>query len=358
MSNLMHRILRQYVAGIDIQREEARIVVLSHRWLSASAVRFEYAARRPLPTDVYEEGEWISPDDITLTLSELTSDAKKACQSNLNRLVMALPTNIVWLDEIELHPDTSHAPRNAHAAAWLNELEPLVLTQAEQNLGIPAADIAADWFLQNPQYHPNRLTIVAAPRSAIEVRMECAAHLELRLSAIDGEAAAALRACRFAAAHEVPADTAYAVIWFGAREVEAYLLCPSLPTPPTNQVTEPPSTDNLLTQLSTHSIARETCFTRQRLSGASLIDRLHELIDSHNPKYLWFAGEPGAFNALEAKGFNTNALALALGCVPRRFDPTLYSLPSQNKETKIPLSAAQDPCFALAFGLALRGVLE
>ncbi len=366
MSYALNRVLRQYVIGIDIQNGEIRLVILSHRWRSASAVRFEYAARSALIEGAYEEGGWLSPSDITQTLYGLLQCAKAICPIELKRAVMALPAHMTWLDEIDIQATETSLPCNTQPG-WLNTLEPLVLAQAEQALGIAPTEIAADWFTADPTHHPHRVTMVAAPKSAVEERMECAAQLDMQLVAIDGEAPAALRACRFAAAHEIRAHSAYIAVWLGVSEVYAYLLCPnpSLESgerihalqseDSTSDSSEQNPSTHLLEQLGSHHIARETCFLRQHLSGTLLIDRLYALMDADTPQYVWFAGEADAFNALEARGFNTKAIGLALGCTAKRFDPTRYQLSTEKGRD---VHHAKDPCFATAFGLALRGVYE
>jgi Tfp pilus assembly PilM family ATPase len=366
MSHALNRVLRQYVIGIDIQNGEIRLVILSHRWRSASAVRFEYAARSALVEGAYEKGEWLSPPDITQTLYDLLHGAKAICPIELKRAVMALPAHMTWLDEIDVQAAETSPLCNAQRG-WLNTLEPLVLAQAEQALRIAPTEIAADWFTADPTHYPHRVTMVAAPKAAVEVRMECIAQLDMQLLAIDGEAPAALRACRFAAAHEIHAHSAYMVVWLSASEVYAYLLCPNTDLELGNRMHAIPSEDSntapieqdpsthLLKQLGSHHIARETCFLRQHLSGTLLIDRLYALMGADTPQYVWFAGEPDAFNALEARGFNTKAIGLALGCTSKRFDPTRYQLSTEKRQD---VHHAKDPCFATAFGLALRGVYE
>ena len=348
--------------------------MLSRRLLGERRERVEQVSRVPLPPGTLLGAELADPPALTRALIRATQGLRHSRLSGALRGVMALPPVATVVGHAAVS-DLSPGWRCARATEPLRLLEPGVLATAERYLGIERSALAVDWFIEDPGGAPERVTIAAASRHHIEARVEAAAAAGIVLAAIDDEAAAALRACRYAAGRELGAGEAYAVLWFGVGAVCGWIVI--------------------------DGAARRELRYPQRGAG-TLADALAMLVGGFNVQCALIGGE---FGLLDAAGMSVADLGGALGCIMLPFDwcsfdapcgdqpgigaltdrgrsiqrrqATPQATPQTTRQTtaqKTPRSTPawtpqpepeispddyfDRPAFAVAFGLALRGLDE
>jgi hypothetical protein len=221
--------------------------------------------------------------------------------------VMALPEAALTVASVEL------------GAAGLRA-EPIVLAAAEQVTGLARDTLACDW---RPG-EAGAATFAAAARAQVDARLEAAAAAGVALTAIDGDTFAAMRALRLVLAREAPGCTPCLAMWIGDGGVHGWLVdngrvieAISYPTP----------------------------------EHADLADALRDLARTGAPVHALVGGEIG-----EPGGARLALADLAdlLGCEARPFGCVSLCEPGWPVDEAL----ARDPGFAVAVGLALRGVDE
>lgn len=323
MRNFLIHTVRRFAVGIEVQASEVQAVILSRRLIASAALRIEHLGRSALPIGAVSSAEFIDPNAIAAAIANALNKSGVALQRL--RAVMALPSTAVWLREVALTQFAATHPIETQLNSWLDTLEPEILTEAERLFQVEATALAIDWFCESDS-QPTHLIIAAAPRQYLETRIEAAAHVGLRLTAVDSEKAAALRACRFAAMQTLHANALYSVIWIGQIDTFIWLI-------------------------QQHRNQQERHFSTTNLSTANFIDELHAFADIHHPQQVWISATSAMLDTLS---LTTHAISAALRCPAVIFDPTRYCKVSTPLSARIPSEAAS---FSVAFGLALRGVL-
>jgi hypothetical protein len=368
MRGCLLKVVRRFAAGIDVGQCEVRLVVMSRKLLGEPCERVEHAARAPLPPGAMLGAELAEPVALTRALASLLDGVPNSRPAQGLRCVMALPpaasvvghATLAELSPFDAASEHAHAAaraRRAHAAtaeggarcrnrlySWrassrsagaLRLLEPAVLATAERYLGLERSALAVDWFIEDPAGAPERVTIAAASRHHIDARVEAAAAAGIVLAAIDDEPAAALRACRHAAAHELAADEAHAVVWIGADSVRGWMIVDG-------------------------AARRE--LRHPRLDAASLGDALAALVAGFSPQCAFVCGDVARIGV--------DNLGAALGCIVLPFDwpafcgaragATIHRVAAGGHRTVTGVGTAgcEGAADAVAFGLALRGLDE
>ncbi|MEJ2768568.1 pilus assembly protein PilM [Mycetohabitans sp. B46] len=326
MQNALLSVGRRFAAGIDITPLEIRMAVASRRLADGADVRVEHLAAQPLPAGVVEDAEILRPECVSRALSALRDGMPIRRSLASVRYAMALPPTVTYTGVASLAELARRTPGLAsaqHACTAFDELEPAVLAEAERLFGVDPSSIVVDWLMADRDDDPDAVTITAASRDWLDIRIATAAAANIALSTVDGEAAAALRACRLQGALVLPAGCRWCAIWAGGGAVYAWLLRGTM-------------------------IRREW----QALSGhqGPILDALRDALASDDLSGAVVGGEVAA---IAAAGLDFDALRGALGC-----DPQLFRCAPFCRASIAAQPCSNSPAYAVAFGLAMRGVLE
>lgn len=321
MQTLLARLICRCAIGIDVHSSGVYALVLRRNALASQTLRIERMGIGPLSAGVVSGAQWVDPEAVAAAITKaiFTGSHSPGPPGHLNtvRVAMALPQSAVLRRQLSIPLHFSHAA-----------LEPLVLAESERALGIEAAELSADWYCAESDHAAHPLTIAATPRRYTEVRLEATARAGLRLNTIDLESAAALRACFFAATYRRPDRQAAdqpscSAIWLGQDGLQIGILRAS-------------------------RIESEQYISCEDLSSTALIERLQSLAQTFQPKYVLVSG----LNASKALVWVSEALR----CPAYTLD--LSACCSIHPDACASRTEGSGALFAVAFGLALRGVLE
>jgi Tfp pilus assembly PilM family ATPase len=326
MQSALLSVTRRFATGFDITPSEARMVVASRRVVGGADVRVDYMAARPLAAGAVDHVEFVRPDQVSRVLRDLRESVPMPRALPGMRYAMALPPAATYVGTASLAELIRRTPglgATIEARMAFNRLEPAVLAEAERLFSVDPASIAVDWLIADRDDDPDAVTITATPREWLDMRIDAAAAADIVLSTIDGEAAAALRACRLFAALELPPGCCWCAIWAGGGTVHAWLLrgtlvCRDWVVPPDHR-------------------GPVVCALGEGFADADLAGVV-------------VAGE---LAAIAAAGLDFDALRAALGCDPHLFSTAPFCSSPLTADTVL-----ASPAFAVAFGLAMRGVLE
>jgi Tfp pilus assembly PilM family ATPase len=316
--------LRRFAAGIDLGPQAARLVVLSQRARGGDAVRIEFVATVPLGASAMAGIEIVDRGSVSRALRDVFADLPRACINRTLRCAMALPGSATLMSSLPLARIPGAAGRSFADASTLTAMEAAVMGEAERVAGIERHALAVDWFIDDSPQGASTVTIAAAGRQHLEARIECAAAAGVTLTAIDGEPHAALRAMRHAAARELEPHESYAAIWVGADGVYGWLLADE-------------------------TIASEMHYPAPEHND--LADALRDLADGEVIGCALLSGE---LDLLEGVGFSIADLGDVLGCTVLPFHCATLGECAR----PLPVELLSEPGFAVAVGLALRGVME
>jgi Tfp pilus assembly PilM family ATPase len=318
--------VRRFAAGIDVSRDAVRLAVLSQRLRMGEQMRIEHLAAAPLAAGAMAGVEIVDRAAVTRALREVFADLPRACASHTLRCAMALPGSATLMSSLPLARFGAAGEVAMVRGAMHAELESAVLSEAERVAGIERHALAVDWFVDHSPRRAGSVTIAAAGRQHLEARIECAAGAGVTLTAIDGEPHAALRALRHSAMLELEPQDVYAAVWVGADGVYGW------------------------------RIEDETIIAEVRYPApehADLADALRDLARG-NVTELDYALVGGELDLLDGVGVCVADLGDVLGCSVLPFE--CASLGDCARPLSIDL--LHEPKYAVAFGLALRGVLE
>ncbi|MFM0739051.1 pilus assembly protein PilM [Paraburkholderia xenovorans] len=317
---------QRFAAGIDVASQAVRLVVLSQRSRSSAALRIEYVRTVPLAPGAMAGTEIADRHAVARALRDAFAGLPRACATHALRCAMALPasatlTTTVPLTRLAAMSGCADSDSGGHQ---LTELEPAVMSEIERIAGLERHALAVDWFVDETRSPVRTVTIAATARQHLEARIECAATAGISLTAIDGEPHAALRAMRYAASHELDPHEPYVALWVGADGVHGWRIVDD-------------------------GIVGEMRYPAPEHSDFA--DALRDLV--HGPE-LDCALLSGEVELLEGVGFSLADIGDVLGCSVLPFE--CAALGGLARELDDPL--LHEPVGAVAFGLALRGVLE
>ncbi|AFQ49528.1 hypothetical protein [Burkholderia cepacia] len=187
---------RHRSTGIDVAADEVRVAVLSRRGRGAE-VRVEGLEREPVGlAGGPEDARWAAVARALAAAVARLSAVGVRCDA---RGVMALRDDEMRTATLDLagRDDVADAARQA----------------AERISGLAPDSLAFDWR-QDGGAHAGEIAVAVAPQALLERRIDVAAQAGVDLTAVDGESAAALRALRYAAQFELDAHGPYAAFWF------------------------------------------------------------------------------------------------------------------------------------------------
>jgi Tfp pilus assembly PilM family ATPase len=318
------RTVRRFAAGIDVSPQAARLVVLSQRVRGRDAGRIEYIASVPLVASAMAGIEIVDRSAVSRALRDAFSGLPRACGNRTLRCAMALPGSATLMSSLPLARFTGAGGRMGNDASLLTAMEAAVMSEAERVAGVERHALAVDWFIDESAHRANTVTIAAAGRQHLEARIECAAAAGVTLTAIDGEPHAALRAMRHAAMLELEPHESFAAIWVGADGVYGW-------------------------RIEDETIIAETHYPEPEHND--LADALRDFADG---KVIGCALLGGELELLDGVGFSIADLGDVLGCTVLPFECASLG----ESAGPLPEELLRDPGFAVAVGLALRGVME
>ncbi|WP_353254775.1 competence protein ComA [Burkholderia anthina] len=187
---------RHRSTGIDVGADEVRVAVLS-RLGRAADVRVEGLEREPVGlAGGPDDARWAAVSRALAAAVARLSAAGVRCDT---RGVMALRDDEMRTATLDLagRDDVADAARQA----------------AERISGLAPDSFAFDWR-QDGGAHAGEISVAVAPQALLERRVDVAAQAGVDLTAVDAESAAALRGLRYAAQFELDAHGPYAAFWF------------------------------------------------------------------------------------------------------------------------------------------------
>ncbi|KFG95763.1 competence protein ComA [Burkholderia paludis] len=295
---------RHRSTGIDVGADEVRVVVLGRRGRGAD-VCIEGLDREPVGlAGGPEDARWAAVARALSAAVSRLSAADVRCDA---RGVMALHDDEMRTATLDLagRDDVQDAARQA----------------AERISGLAPDSLAFDWR-HDGATRSGEIEIAVAPLALLERRIDVAAQAGVDLTVVDGESAAALRALRYAAHFEPAAQGACAALWFHDSGVHGWRIDGPLAVPVlTLSGTVPGAFSDALRQRALGAVrcvlvaGDERCIARLGTSVAEIGDVL-------------------------------GTIAVPFECAGRDGPPCS------------PVGVPGGPAFAVAFGLALRGVWE
>lgn len=315
---------QRFAAGIDVGSQSVRLVVLSQRARSPGALHIEYVSTVPLVAGAMAGSEIADRHAVARALREAFAGLPHACATHALRCAMALPASATMTTTVPLTRLAAQSGCAEDGGHQLAELEPAVMSEVERIAGLERHALAVDWYVDEAYSPVRSVTIAATARQHLEARIECAAIAGISLTAVDGEPHAALRAMRSAASYELDPHEPYAALWIGTDGVYGWRIVDDV-------------------------IAHEMRYPAPE--HTDLADALRDL--THGPE-LDCALLSGEVDLLDGVGFSTSDIADVLSCTVLPFEcAALGSLVRPLDD-----SLLHEPSGAVAFGLALRGVLE
>jgi Tfp pilus assembly PilM family ATPase len=318
---------RRMAVGIDLNARALRLAVLSQRGRALAPVCVEWLAETPLAGGVMAGAQIVDRAAVASAIGESLAQLPEALAARKLMCAMAVPGSATVVASLEL---SRVAARTALASRMrsLSGIEPAVLAEAERVAGIERHALAVDWFVDDtgggPGDKPPSVTIAATPKEHLESRVEAAAAAGVALRVLDGEPPAALRALRHAAELESGPHERHAAVWVGGDGVYGWRIA------------------NDLIEAHVRYPAPE---------HSDLADALRELADG-TPLACALVG--GEIDLLEGAGLAFADIGDLLGCSALPFECAAFC----DAASPIPHDLLHAPAFAVAFGLALRGVFE
>lgn len=330
---------RRFAAGIDVSAGEARLVVLSRRARREAPLRVEWLGAVPLDRAALSGVEIVDSAAVSRAIAALFGQWPRRRATGLLSCAMALPGSATLIDSIPL-PLPSADAGSATRMDTLEALEPAVYAHAERLAAIERQALAVDWFVDETNRgcgstgaSPDsgdvaRVTIAAAARRHLEARIEAAGAAGIALGVVDGEPPAALRALCHAAHYEVQERERYAAVWIGGDGVYGW------------------------------RIADEAVEAHIRFPAPEhpdLAAALRALTDGEDIGCAMLGGD---LELLAACGMSLADVSDVLGCALLPFECASFIDENTPDLLGGAYRWAHEPTFAVAFGLALRGVYE
>ncbi|KAG8150261.1 competence protein ComA [Burkholderia catarinensis] len=295
---------RHRSTGIDVGADEVRVVVLSRRG-RVSDVRVEGLEREPVGLAGGPEGaRWAAVARALAAAVSRLSAGDVRCEA---RGVMALRDDEMRTATLDL--------------AGRDDIPDVARQAAERISGLAPDSFAFDWW-QDDGARSGEIAVAVAPLALLERRIDVAAQAGIDLTVVDGESAAVLRALRYAAQFELDAQDSYAALWFCDSGVRGWRIHGPLAVP-------------VLTLSGAVPEALPDALRRRALGAVRCV---------------LVAGDE---RCIARFGTSVAEIGDVLGAVAVPFDCTGW-----DGQPCSPAGMSGGPAFAVAFGLALRGVWE
>lgn len=321
---------RRFAAGIDVSRRQVRLAVLSRARHEVS-VRVEWLGAASLEEGAMSGVTIVDRTAVATTLAQLLGKWPQRRAVRLLRCAMAVPGSATVLASVPLE-DAGGASCDSPMQAF-DAMAPVAMAAAERAAGLERSALALDWFIEEGARadgvdRGRRMTVAATAREHLQARVEVAAVAGVALSAVDGEPPAALRALWHTAAFEYGEGACFVALWVGNDGVYAW------------------------------RIANEVVEAHVRYPGSEYEDlacALRSLAGVHAPAWAVAGGE---LELIAEIGFSLADIGDLLGCSVVPFECAPFCDDDACDEPIVPGRWRLAPTFAVAFGLALRGMAE
>jgi Tfp pilus assembly PilM family ATPase len=319
-----------YAAGIEIGVNAVRAVVLGYGRQSRHAspwMRLIHAGQGAVAAGAMSGVDILEPRNVASALVDAFGGPQDIQGWTGAQASVGLPPSTVLTRTVALSQLAGHrasrttclmpVPRRGEPTT-LDRFEEGVLAAAERMMALDRNELCVDWFRAPSANDVEQATIVATTRQQVQTRVTTAALAGLRVSTVDGEADAALRACRHWAHIRHPAARAFIALWAGPDDTRTWCL-------------------------------RDGAIELLMIGDREFdMDRLRVWAHHATPELIVTAGGAAEFGRRTP---DPEQMARALGCGVEPFDPALCC---PCVDPAKPLQAGPD--YAVAFGLALRGV--
>jgi len=341
---------RRFAAGIDIHADSVRAVAMSRALSGNDMPCVEHIGLAELPLHAMHGSQIADPALVSAAIVQALGAFYTPRSAASLRVVMALAPAACLITTIpysQLPLVTQPRWASYGPEAWrLDLLEPGVRAHAEALAGIEGDALALDWWHgRTPWGDPDHLNFAAATREHIDARIDAAAGAGLQLVAIEVESSAALRACRYDAQREMPADAPYVVLWVGEDNLHLWIVRDARPV----RELQAPMQPDIATgwhQL----LARYTRFMLSETDSLSFVGT-PPLPTRSAPNAVFVAGD---LQRLLEAGFALEDIGAALRCQVFEFDAGCQC----DGRPPVVLPETRPAALAVAFGLALRGVWQ
>lgn len=324
LKNTLQMAVRRFAAGIDVSPSAARLVVLSRRARGEGPVRVECVASVPLRAGAMAGAEIVDRQAVARALGELFECLPSERILYALRCAMAVPGSATLTASVPVsHFGLLRRGQRGSAIAHAT-FEAAVMIEAERIAGVERHALAVDWYITEAPHDAGSVTIAATARQHLEARLECAAIAGMSLTAIDSEPHAALRALRHAADHEPCAEDAYTALWLGPDGLYGW------------------------------RVVDDTVVAEVRYPGPEYADIAEALRDLGGGQPLGRALVAGELDLLDGISFSLADIGDVLACGVVPFQCAAFGEVVRASDPTLPY----EPACAVAFGLALRGVLE
>ncbi|WP_277185989.1 pilus assembly protein PilM [Caballeronia sp. BR00000012568055] len=318
---------RRFAAGIDVSEDAVRLAIISRRLKANSSICVERLETVPLDEGVVVRGDFLDRPAIVAALRTAFERLPVNGTRRALRCAMGLPSSATHTLSVPLTQLIE--PRKMRMSGSSGDpsgvLEPAVLAEAERALGMERASLAVDWSVQRRSNGLSTVSIAATQRRFVEARVEVAAQAGIALSAIDGEPGSALRAMRHAGSTEFDADSRYLVCWAESTGMHGWVV-------------------------NAGEIENEGRYPTPEFR--TIGEALRDLAGDAAPPHCIYVG--GNLELMERGGFSTLAISALFDCPTLPFE----AAPFCNGAANIDDVLKHSPRFAVAFGLALREVLQ
>ncbi|SAK79740.1 competence protein ComA [Caballeronia arationis] len=318
-------VTRRYAAGIDVSERAVRVAVVSRRLRANGPVCVEHLESVPLEAGAVIGGDFVDRHSVAAALREAFARLPARGTWRGLRCAMGLPASATLLTRVPISRLIEAHESAAGGRDPLGLLEPAVLAEAERAAGIERAALAVDWSVEPQDDRCAQVSIAATARQHVESRVETAAAAGIALSAIDGEPAAALRAMRHAGTIEIDSRDHYIACWVESTGLYAWLV-------------------------GEDGVENELRYPSPEYS--SVPDALRDLVGEKGPPDWVFVG--GDVELLAHADCAPAQLSATLRCPVLPFE----CAPFCNGASSIDETLRHSPRFAVAFGLALREVMQ
>lgn len=320
--------------GIDLTSTAVHAAIVRHAPWRRTLPRVVHLGCAGLPSGVLEAMRVVDPHAAGAAIRAALPPRRGPFASGDFDIAMGLPEAALRFGEMVV--EAASAPAGGRYALWRAGDE------AERVTGLERGELAFDWLDGSPR--AGHATVVAAPRVLVDGRIDAAAAAGAVLRLLDDEAAAAFRACRWAAlARARAADAATP----GGRAGRSFMLYVSEASPGRVLLAALQGEGNggRTDSVSDGELGRHCTHLSLDASQRSLADAVRRV--GAGARHAWVAGDPGP---LAAAGLPCAALGALLGCAVEAFDAPRCGLVAP----ACPCPAAPPGRFAVAIGLALQ----
>lgn len=224
-----------YAAGLEIGTAWVRAIVLGYGTSTPHAppwIRLVHAACVPIPDGVLSGADILEPRLVARALVDVFGGPDEITRWSGTPLALGLPPSVVLIRSVAMSELVRRgvdlgiyaSRRKRGSERGLDAFEERVICEAEHLMRRDRSELCVDWYRTLAAGPAEHATIVATTRQHVESRVGTAAMAGLRVAIVDGDAEAALRACRYCAHAHYPAASTYVVMWIHANHARTWCI--------------------------------------------------------------------------------------------------------------------------------------